>query len=489
MNELEVLLSKNKFMSKALILSLAASLALMVAVGVPTLSIILIAILGSALCSFVGLCSYKKSFIKETKYIVTIGMAVLSFLLIYSNKHIVMYAIVFYNLALIAIYQNYITDILSTIGALLITNIFYFIFPSTVFGNYGIQTLISFNIVILMIGLMLMFQSRFDASLMKKIGSQEDIEKGHQKLSAMLEEVNSSTETLRTLSDEFHSNLTLTVQISQDVISGLMDVYKGIESQTESVGDISSSMNQIDDSIRRVANASSKMQELSEITTKITADGNEKLNSLIVEMDNLSKIIDQSVESAGDLNAQTEKIATVLDNLNSIAEQTNLLALNAAIEAARAGEAGRGFAVVAEEVRKLASSSRNFIQETASILQAISTRVSYVTDLIKEEAVAVSSSHKAASEVSSSFQGIRDNTKKVLLSSSAIAKMSMNLEDSSKNINGNTQSIASITEESNASFEEILASTEEQNKKITDISKGFEELSKLINTLSSISKE
>ncbi len=61
----------------------------------------------------------------------------------------------------------------------------------------------------------------------------------------------------------------------------------------------------------------------------------------------------------GEVQASTQRITPLLEEIEFIADQTRLLALNAAIEAARAKEHGRGFAIVAEEVAKLANRSRN----------------------------------------------------------------------------------------------------------------------------------
>ncbi len=68
------------------------------------------------------------------------------------------------------------------------------------------------------------------------------------------------------------------------------------------------------------------------------------------------------------INASSQQMLGLINNIKKIADQTNLLALNAAIEAARAGESGRGFAVVADEVRNLAA-------QTQSTAVDISTRL------------------------------------------------------------------------------------------------------------------
>lgn len=97
-----------------------------------------------------------------------------------------------------------------------------------------------------------------------------------------------------------------------------------------------------------------------------------------------ARIVDETVEAMGAIEASSHRIANILLLIEEIAFQTNLLALNAGVEAARAGEAGRGFAVVATEVRALAGRSASAAHEIKDIILSSEKQVGNGVRLVHE---------------------------------------------------------------------------------------------------------
>src|SRR5471032_541555 len=86
-------------------------------------------------------------------------------------------------------------------------------------------------------------------------------------------------------------------------------------------------------------------------------------------------VVNDVVENVRAIATSSKQVAEITAVIDGIAFQTNILALNAAVEAARAGENGRGFAVVAAEVRSLALRSGGAAQEIKALIATSSAQV------------------------------------------------------------------------------------------------------------------
>jgi methyl-accepting chemotaxis protein len=203
-------------------------------------------------------------------------------------------------------------------------------------------------------------------------------ESGNDEISDLSKSLNRFFDDLdHTFSDVIKSAMRL-VPMSNDLASINKEIAASADEQNTQITTVKARLQDARQSTDSVNEASDLIYEESRRGEGAVEEGVRVFDLTYKQINELGGIIDDASESIDSLKVESDNIVNVIDVINSIAEQTNLLALNAAIEAARAGEAGRGFAVVADEVRALASRTRESTLEVSSMVNAIQSRTGNV---------------------------------------------------------------------------------------------------------------
>tara|TARA_R110002050_G_scaffold57423_5_gene129230 strand:- start:146052 stop:148079 length:2028 start_codon:yes stop_codon:yes gene_type:complete len=154
-----------------------------------------------------------------------------------------------------------------------------------------------------------------------------------------------------------------------------MRIIASTQTQNDDLDLVATAMTQMSAATREVSSlAASSAQNAQQAVSSIESTQSELITA-VDEVKLQSADISSASHAITKVFESSNNISSIIEVINMIAEQTNLLALNAAIEAARAGEQGRGFAVVADEVRSLASKTRDSTQEISSLIAQLQNQV------------------------------------------------------------------------------------------------------------------
>ena len=231
---------------------------------------------------------------------------------------------------------------------------------------------------------------------------------------------------------QVRSGTDLIATASAQIAAGNQDLSSRTEEQASSLEQTASSMEEMNSTVRRNGENANQANQLAISASEIAIKG--------------GAVVSEVVQTMGEINASSTKMAGIINVIDGIAFQTNILALNAAVEAARAGEQGRGFAVVASEVRNLAQRSAGAARE--------------IKLLIDDSVEKVTTGSKLVDQAGTTMEAIVDSIRQVTDIMSEITVATREQVDGIEQINQAVTQMDQVTQQNAALVEEAAAAAE-----------------------------
>ena len=179
------------------------------------------------------------------------------------------------------------------------------------------------------------------------------------------------TKNLRELNREIREVVGVLASSAGEIMTTVSELATSSAQTASSVSETNATVQQVRQTTDLTSQKSRQVYDSSHKSVQVARSGRQSVQEAIVGMRGIDERMGFIAERIVNLSEQSQAIGDIIATVNDLAEQSNLLAVNAAIEAAKAGEQGKGFAVVAQEVKNLATQSKQATAQVRGILGVI----------------------------------------------------------------------------------------------------------------------
>ena len=296
-------------------------------------------------------------------------------------------------------------------------------------------------------------------------------------LRRLIQNIQSNAEHLSAAAEELSASTEEVTATNENISSQVATTSKVTEGSAKAANESAIATDETAQGVHRIAEAVQTLNLASTNARGISTNGVSILGQAKSQMDvisNSTSLVNQLVDK---LAKQTEEIEKITGVITDITDQTNLLALNASIEAARAGEHGKGFAVVAEEVSKLADQSKESANLIVALTQEIKADTKNVEKAVENSLVSVQDGVQIIVDAGTSFATISESINTMTSQIEDVSATAEQLSAGAEQVSASVQEISSGTQQTAGSIEVIVNAMGEQISTMVQVSEVAQDLS------------